>query len=313
MSNQSSRCLGNVLGGVLFFVAPLGAHAASIPVAGYVYDFSQVDDIGGATSIHAFANDPSNTRLTDGDTGSLALVPFGIQSVAFPNGTWVGFVNHGSGNAYQPRVDFDLGGTFNVDSVEVTYLVEHEASIYAPNPVMAIDPDTSEPFTLYNALTVATSTDGVTFSEGVFSNDFVLQADDAAAGAFAKRTATIPLGGVSATHVSIEVHPPWSFIFLSEVVINEGAAALEGDLNSDGFVGIGDLNVVLSNWNQNVPAGSLTDGDPSGDGFVGINDLNVVLSNWNKGTPPPAASVPEPAAIALLMVGGLAMIRRRSF
>ena len=32
-------------------------------------------------------------------------------------------------------------------------------------------------------------------------------------------------------------------------------ALLEGDLNGDGFVGIADLNIVLGNWNQNVPPG----------------------------------------------------------
>lgn len=58
-----------------------------------------------------------------------------------------------------------------------------------------------------------------------------------------------------------------------------------GDLTFDGFVGIEDLNIILSNWNLTVPAGSLS--DPTGDNFVGIEDLGVVLGNWNAGTPPP--------------------------
>ena len=203
-------------------------------------------------------------------------MPFGIQSVAFPNGTWVGFVNHGSGNAYQPRVEFDLGGTYNVDSVQVSYLVEHEASVYAPNPVMAIDPDTLEEFIAYNALTVATSTDGAVYTQAAFTNDFVLQADDAAAGSFEQRTATVSLGGISASHVSIEVHTPWSFIFLGEVTITEGASLLDGDLNGDGFVGLRDLDIVLGNWNAAVTAGDLLHGDPSGDGYVGLDDLDTV-------------------------------------
>ncbi len=89
------------------------------------------------------------------------------------------------------------------------------------------------------------------------------------------------------------------------------AGGLEGDLNGDGFVGIADLNIVLGVWNQNVTPGDLLQGDPSGDGFVGIGDLNVVLGNWNAGTPPAGTAVPEPATLALLALGGLALIRRR--
>ena len=80
---------------------------------------------------------------------------------------------------------------------------------------------------------------------------------------------------------------------------------LPGDLNADGFVGIDDLNIVLSNWNQNVPPANPL-ADPSGDGFVGIDDLNAVLSGWNLGTPPTSDSfnaIPEPASLGLLAVG----------
>ena len=84
-------------------------------------------------------------------------------------------------------------------------------------------------------------------------------------------------------------------------------AGLVGDLNGDGFVGIADLDIVLGNWNQNVPPGDPL-ADPSGDGFVGIADLDVVLGNWNAGTPPGAevlALVPEPGTVGLLVLGGL--------
>ena len=89
-------------------------------------------------------------------------------------------------------------------------------------------------------------------------------------------------------------------------------AALDGDLNSDGFVGVDDLNIVLVNWNQNVSPGDLSSGDPNNDGFVGVDDLNIVLVNWNNGTPPTSGNaVPEPATVALLSLGGLSLIRRR--
>ncbi len=92
-------------------------------------------------------------------------------------------------------------------------------------------------------------------------------------------------------------------------------AILAGDLNGDGFVGIEDLNLVLSNWNQTVAPGDPLLGDafddPLNPGFVGIEDLNVVLSNWNLGTPPPPGSViPEPGTLLVMGLGGVAMLRR---
>lgn len=54
-----------------------------------------------------------------------------------------------------------------------------------------------------------------------------------------------------------------------------------GDITFDGFVGIEDLNTILANWNQNVFPGDTALGDINGDLFVGIQDLNIVLANWN--------------------------------
>lgn len=91
---------------------------------------------------------------------------------------------------------------------------------------------------------------------------------------------------------------------------------LDGDLDHDGFVGIEDLNLILGNWNQNVPAGNQVRGDITGDGFVGIEDLNVVIGNWNAGALPPAevlANVPEPgSAMCLLAVFAAAWSRQRA-
>ncbi len=102
--------------------------------------------------------------------------------------------------------------------------------------------------------------------------------------------------------------------FAYETVLDAPAVIsyIPGDLDGDGFVGISDLNTVLSNWNMTVFAGDIFSGDPSGDGFVGIDDLNTVLGNWNNGIPPVAgAAVPEPAALAAMGLGALGYVSRR--
>ncbi len=55
-------------------------------------------------------------------------------------------------------------------------------------------------------------------------------------------------------------------------------------------------------------------GDINNDGFVGLDDLDIVLNTWNNGTPPTAGgapSIPEPASLALLTTGAVALLRRR--
>ncbi len=91
-----------------------------------------------------------------------------------------------------------------------------------------------------------------------------------------------------------------------------GPPPIEGDIDGDGFVGLNDLDVILQNWNQNVPVGSKAHGDLAGDGdgFIGMSDLDVVLNNWNAGAPP-AHTVPEPVALTLCAFGIALIIHRK--
>ncbi len=118
-------------------------------------------------------------------------------------------------------------------------------------------------------------------------------------------------GGIEANAPHVRQNPEalsaasnliWEVIYRPDLV---------GDLDADGFVGINDLNIVLANWNQNVPPGDPL-ADPSGDGFVGIDDLTTVLGNWNAGTPP-GNNAPEPASVALLGLGLVIVNRRRKY
>ena len=86
-----------------------------------------------------------------------------------------------------------------------------------------------------------------------------------------------------------------------------------GDVTADGFVGTDDLVQVLSKWGTAGPQATWDMGDCApynqgvnpGDDFVGSDDYVEVLTYWG------TSALPEPATLALLLIGGLAGLRRR--
>ena len=100
-------------------------------------------------------------------------------------------------------------------------------------------------------------------------------------------------------------------------------ATFPGDVNLDFQVDATDLNLLALNWHQQVTGWDHA--DFNNDGFVNAADLNLLALNWLLGTTAgpstsfeeawsatlASASVPEPGAISLLVLGGMAMIRGR--
>jgi hypothetical protein len=83
-----------------------------------------------------------------------------------------------------------------------------------------------------------------------------------------------------------------------------------GDANGDHIVDGGDLALMGGNWMQSgiTWAGA----DFTGDGLVDGGDLALIGGNWMWQLPAaPEAPLPEPATLALLSVGVLAVIRRK--
>jgi len=87
---------------------------------------------------------------------------------------------------------------------------------------------------------------------------------------------------------------------------------IHGDANIDGFIDDTDLAILLGNWTGPLGTGrTWAHGDFDGDGGVSDDDLAILLGNWTGAPPASAPAVPEPATLALLALGGLAVVRRR--
>jgi len=81
---------------------------------------------------------------------------------------------------------------------------------------------------------------------------------------------------------------------------------IPGDTDNDGDVDLDDLFAVRNNFGTSSGA-TLADGDTDGDGDVDLDDLFAVRNNFGTGL----MVIPEPTAVCLMVIGSVALLRRR--
>jgi len=149
-----------------------------------------------------------------------------------------------------------------------------------------------------------TGVDGGVWQRGPGSAEVLVEANPALA-------TTISSGGV------FNIGTPWDmsdrdltfrFLLDGDSIFTQGVVeygdlittAIPGDYDDNGEVAVGDLNLVLFNWNQDgadLPADWVNE-RPSAGSAVAVDQLNGVLFNW--GNTASIVTVPEPASVVLV-------------
>ena len=175
------------------------ASAAPIAVDSYVYQNPAEWDLHWSSDPNE--DGPTPTRLIDGVVGPWL----------FSNMVTVGY-QHFAPNSLNPipLVDLDLGGTFDVESLEVNYIIDYQSGIFAPQIGMDI----------YG------STDGTNFSligAKVVEADFPTVAQSQAAQTTGVQSTVFDFGpgGTTATHIRVDVRTWATFFFMSEITVNQ--------------------------------------------------------------------------------------------
>jgi hypothetical protein len=201
-----------------------------------------------------------------------------------------------------------LDGTLNVSaltgfgpaagSASATYpLFNYTGVLTDNNPQIVMPPKLLNPVSGYNytysgtLVTTANQVDLVVTLNGDANGDGVLNSADI--DALYKQYGT---GAAGQAVVSAEL----------KNMFNTGM----GDANLDHCIDLLDFQTLLSNWQKSGPGLGWAQGDFNGDGTVNFSDFQLMLNDWN---PVGFTPVPEPASLSLILLGGLALLRRKKW
>ncbi|MBN2291366.1 MAG: PEP-CTERM sorting domain-containing protein, partial [Pirellulales bacterium] len=86
-----------------------------------------------------------------------------------------------------------------------------------------------------------------------------------------------------------------------------------GDFDLDGDVDVSDLGILAGNYGNTSGTLMVFEGDADFDGNVDVSDLGILAGHYgtNVGLSASSAVVPEPATMAMLVLGALALLIRR--
>ncbi len=137
---------------------------------------------------------------------------------------------------------------------------------------------------------------------------------------YSEQTRNFGIIETTATTLTLTTYRQNGGTVIETIELTKGGAP--GDATSDLFVGGADITQVIHNWGIASP--SWADGDVwdsageqwGSDGVIDQDDYDEVVgllgTDYSLSEPGESSGVPEPATLALMLLGGLALLRKRS-